>query len=482
MIRTIVLLLASTLTLTANASANDSGQQTWLGFFSYEGRQIRAEITINDFSSENPGFMHLPDIGLVYVPVIQATLEDGHVELITGLGQATGSLAENGATLKLNFVQAPGQPELVLIKNNPAFDKFRVPRLDQNLEPVRQYAYKKPELMDDGWATGAANDLNISRPDIEKLVTRILKAEEGLINTLLIARGGKLILDEYFYGHDRDQIHTIQSITKSVTSLIFGGVMQSHKIDIGSTIHGLFPEHKNKRWIVDKYDISIEQLLTMSAGLDWNEELPYTDPRNSNTAMNASPSWVGYVLDRPRLTEAGINSSYTSGLSILLGEVLHKITGNYVDEIARSGLFADLGIDEFSWTGHADGTKHTGGGLSLRARDLAKLGQLVLDEGRWQGRQLLPAEWINASTIRQLPLKGDINNPGVGYGYQWWIMNFETDRPFHCIAGLGYGGQFLGIFPELDLVLVMNAEEFVPGPNYDMSRIVTSVLKAVDLE
>jgi CubicO group peptidase (beta-lactamase class C family) len=124
---------------------------------------------------------------------------------------------------------------------------------------------------------------------------------------------------------------------------------------------------------------------------------------------------------------------------------------------------------------------HTGGGLSVTARDLTRVGQLVLDQGKWQGQQVVPADWVSAATSRQLPLKEAPDNEQVGYGYQWWLPGgFEQrGQPISCIAGLGYGGQFLGVFPGLDLVITMNALEWVPGPDHDMMRLANSVLDAL---
>ena len=464
------------LALTPSAGA-DALAGTWEGFLSVDGaREVRLEIEIAD--GETAGFVHLRDLGLVNLPIEGVTTRERDVTITTPLWTLSGFLSEDGRMLSVR--RSPDRPFVVTTRDNPAFDRFRVARMSPNGGVETAYAYRTPEG-DAHWPAAAAGSVGLTETVLESTVARVLRGEEGRIDALLVARNGKLVLEEYFHGTGADSLHTIQSITKSVTSLLFGLVQDGHDLDTSSTIHHLFPEHADKRWIAEKYDITVGQLLTMSAGIDWNEQLPYTDPRNSNTAMNASSSWVGYVLDRGRADSAGESASYTSGLSILLGAVIHKVTGRYVDDLARDTLFRDLGVEEFAWAAHADGTRHTGGGLSLRTRDLAKMGQLVLNGGVWKEQRIVDESWVEASVKRQLPLEGDPDNPRRGYGYQWWIMSFERNgRPEHCIAGLGYGGQFLGIFPDLDLLIVMNAGEFVPGDRYDMGRMVTSVLEAVE--
>jgi CubicO group peptidase (beta-lactamase class C family) len=248
----------------------------------------------------------------------------------------------------------------------------------------------------------------------------------------------------------------------------------------------LFPERQGRRWIDEQYNITLWHVLTMSANIDWNELVPYTDPKNSNIAMNMSDDWIGYVLDRPIAGEPGLISSYTSGLSILLGGVIHNVTGQYVDHYAEKTLFADLGISHYRWFSAPDGTRHTGGGLNLVARDFAKTGQLVLSEGRWQDKQVVPSDWIEESTKLHLPVIGERQSRGmIGYGFQWWHMRFGFgDETADAILASGYGGQMLAIFPQWDLLIVTNGGEYgyveKERPVFSYTRLLESgILQAV---
>ncbi len=296
---------------------------------------------------------------------------------------------------------------------------------------------------------------------------------------MVIAKGGQLVLDEYFYGFTPDRPHSIQSITKSVTSLLVGIAHDQGAIEsLDQRVASFFPEYAAKRWVDEDYPINLRHALTMSAAIDWNERVPYSNPENSNTAMNATGDWIGYVLDRPRAGEPGGSASYTSGLSILLGGVIRNATGQYVDELADETLFRQLDVAGYHWLGAPDGTRHTGGGLHITARNLAKMGQLVLNRGTWHGEQVVSAEWIDESTRCHLPLAGAEDDATVGYGYQWWHSNFTgpDETPVPHIAGYGYGGQYLLILPTLDAVVVFNAGEYGDTAVFNPNRAMEEYL------
>lgn len=464
----------------------------WQGFIpeAIGHLDMRIEIHIDSAPEPPTGTIHVADAGLVHMPISAIEVDDDAVELTTRLGVLVGVVAGDGSTMTLpvpsltgassqRFELAAGTPAIELTRDIEGFMRFDVPRL----EAGAAYSYAVPAERRDGWCIADAKARSVSMGRLEEVVQGIIDGNEGRIEALVVARDGELILDEYFFGAQVDRPHTVQSVTKSITTLILGSVLSEHGVDVHAPVYTFFPHYSESSWVKQKYDRTIWHLLTMSAAVDWNEELPYTDPENSNTAMNASPSWVGYVLDRPLAGTPGLVSSYTSGFSILLGEILHRVAGKYVDEVGQEGLFESVGVSDFVWSRHADGTRHTGGGLWLTARDLAKFGQLVLDRGTWRGEQVVPASWVADSVKRQLPLSGAQDNDDIGYGYQWWLMPFERlGKPVPCVAGLGYGGQFLGVFPSLDLVVVLNAGEFVPAPDtsYDMNRLVGAILDSIE--
>jgi CubicO group peptidase (beta-lactamase class C family) len=204
----------------------------------------------------------------------------------------------------------------------------------------------------------------------------------------------------------------------------------------------------------------------MTAGLAWDEwTLPYTDARNDHVAMNASADPVRYVLERPMAATPGQKFVYNSGVAIMLGEIVHKASGLGADEFAQRHLFGPLEISRFLWLRYPNGVVQTGGGLWLRPRDMAKIGWLCADGGRWRGKHIVSAEWIADSTKQHAPDRS--------YGYQWWLGALAAgDRKFNAYGAQGRGGQFIIVLPELKMVAVFTGwnEGALGEQPYDMLR------------
>jgi len=191
----------------------------------------------------------------------------------------------------------------------------------------------------------------------------------------------------------------------------------------------------------------------MSQGLAWNEDLPYSDPNNSEEQMDNAPDPVRYTLSRPVETPTGQVFNYSGGSAVIISRLLHKATGQTLDALARVELFEPLGITDFEWRPIATGEPSPASGLRLRPRDTVKLGQLVLNHGAWHGKQVVPADWIEAATTPH------INAQQLWfYGYQFWLgRSLAHGREVEWALGLGYGGQRLFIVPALDLVVLVHA-------------------------
>ncbi len=188
--------------------------------------------------------------------------------------------------------------------------------------------------------------------------------------------------------------HDLKSITKSVTSLLVGiGVDRGWIADINTPVFTYFPDHSDTQ-SPEKDRITLEHLLTMSAGLAWNESLPWSDPANNERQMDDTVDPYRYALERPVVTQPGRVYNYCGAAPILLQGVLQRTSGKPLDELAREALLEPLSITDVEWTRFPSGDVRGHGGLRLRPRDLAKLGQLVLDRGMWQGKQIILADWI----------------------------------------------------------------------------------------
>jgi CubicO group peptidase (beta-lactamase class C family) len=195
-------------------------------------------------------------------------------------------------------------------------------------------------------------------------------------------------------------------------------------------------------------------VLTMTTGIRWDEfTATYTDLKNNCAQMEASADWVQYVLDQPMATEPGTAFVYNSGATELLSYLLRKATGKDVADYAREHLFGPLGIRSFAWKHTPRGLADTEGGLYLDPRDLAKLGYLYLHEGRWEGRQIVPAEWVRQSTRWLVDTGWHV----PGYGFKWWVLSRPAEGSYGAYAAIGYGGQYLIVVPQLDLIAVFTA-------------------------
>jgi CubicO group peptidase (beta-lactamase class C family) len=191
-------------------------------------------------------------------------------------------------------------------------------------------------------------------------------------------------------------------------------------------------------------------MLSMSTGLYWDEwTYPYYDSRNTHVAMNRSSDQLRFVMEQPVVASPGATFLYNSGVSIALGAIVGKVSGMAVGAFAEEYLFGPLGITDYFWWTYPNGTAQTGGGLALRPRDMAKFGLLYLRGGNWNGTQVVSEAWVRESTRQQVP--------DQEYGYQWWLHEFTVgDRSLDCFAAHGRGGQFIFVFPDIDLVAVFN--------------------------
>ena len=221
---------------------------------------------------------------------------------------------------------------------------------------------------------------------------------EHNVHAVLIERDGRLIYEEYFSGKDerrgqplgvvtftRDTLHDLRSVTKSVISALVGIANASGAISsLDAPLLNYFPEYSDLQ-VPERRRITIRHALGMSAGLEWNEDLPYTDPNNDEIVMDRSPDPVRYVLSRPIVAAPGSTWRYSGGTTEVLGAILQRATKQSLTAYARTALFAPLGITKFEWIGSRE-VPSAASGLRLRPRDLAKFGSLYLHDGQWNGR------------------------------------------------------------------------------------------------
>lgn len=350
------------------------------------------------------------------------------------------------------------------------------------------------------WPVSTPENEGFDPAAIDALVADMKAGKYGLVDHFLLIRHGRVVADHHFehdyekissehnpkddqYDYDhpawhpyyRDtKLHTLQSVTKSITSVAVGIAIDKGHIPDGleTPAMSFFEDYKLDLSDARKKSMTLEDLLTMRSGIRWNEMISYDDERNSCIQLEASDNWIQFVLDQPMREEPGTLFDYNSGVSVLLGKIVRVATGQRIDAYAKENLFKPIGINEFYWKTTPDGEIDTEGGLYLTAHDLARVAYLMLRGGNWNGQQIVSKEWVQKSTNPVVPdLRPNNGRPDDGYGYQWWVPEHENGKT-KIFCGSGYGGQFPVIVPEHDLVIVFNAWNIHGNPKLFTQRAV----------
>lgn len=275
----------------------------------------------------------------------------------------------------------------------------------------------------------------------------------------------------------RGDLHSLQSVTKTVTSVVIGVATTRNEFpSLDTPVLKFFDESKVANVDERKRRMTLRHLLTMTAGIAWNEYLPYNDPNNTGSVMEASPDWVAYVIDRPMSDEPGSRFNYNSGATELLAHIFRVATGQDIEEYAARHLFAPLGIRNFFWKRTPWGLADTEGGLYLERHDLAKIVALFHQKGAWQGQQIVSPEWVKASLAPSVTVS---EKAGVKYGYKWWLYPYSKDDPRLAFGGSGFGGQIPLVLPDYDIVVVFTAWNIIGVKHLAHREVIDRVLAAV---
>ena len=341
-----------------------------------------------------------------------------------------------------------------------------------------QYTYQPPENINDGFDVGSLDEVNIDPALIEKAVNDINRGKYKEVHSMLIFRDGKLVFEEYFNGYKyrwdgvnyngdwviwtRSTVHVMQSVTKSITSTCIGIAIDNGFIEsVNQSIFDYLPEHQHLN-TDGKDKITIEHLLTMTSGLEWDEwgaPLSSTDNDIIGLWFNCDDQ-IACILERPLVHEPGTSFTYSGGNMIVLGEIIRNATEMDIDEFSRKYLFEPLEIDSSIWTvRYPNGVIEAAGSLEITPRDMAKIGVTFLNKGVWNGKQIISEQWVEKSATT-FPGNTRINIPGtdkkdVGYSYSWWTKQYsESGKEIHIFYAGGWGGQNIFVFPDLNTVVV----------------------------
>jgi len=364
------------------------------------------------------------------------------------------------------------------------------------------------------WPTATPASMGVNAAVLDSLDQEISAGRYGYVDRMLVIRGGRAIADKRYtqdydriYGdssrvrnalvlHDptgsynyfnpwwhpfyrRGDLHTLQSVTKTITSVVVGVARQRGEFpSLDTPVLTFFDTTKVKAIDARKRRLTIRHLLTMTGGFAWNENLPYIDPNNTTIQLEGAYDWEQFTIDQPMAREPGAQFNYNSGETILLSHIFKRATGLDVEEYAARHLFAPLGITRWFWKRTPSGLVDTEGGLYLEATDLARIWYLFLRGGSWEGRQVVSAEWVKESTAPAVSV-GPAPTASR-YGFKWWLIPDVAPSVKMVWAGSGFGGQLPYVLPELDLVVVFNGWSILPGtPGIPQRRILARLANAV---
>jgi CubicO group peptidase (beta-lactamase class C family) len=295
----------------------------------------------------------------------------------------------------------------------------------------------------DGW--------QVSSPEAQGMNSALLAAmlqtmadQDMNIHSALVIRNGYLVLEAYNYPYTANDLHTVYSVTKSFTSALFGIALDQGYIGgVDEPMLDYFPDRTIANLDDAKQSITLENLLTMSPGFDWPGGMD--EPLLGD--MMITDDWIGYMLDRPMRSEPGNFFTYNSAVSSLIAAIVAEATGQPLLDFAQTNLFDPLGIHSVEWATDPQGHYLGGFGLQLTPRDMAKFGYLYLNNGQWNGEQIISSDWVATSTQQHIAARPLSD----GYGYQWWV-----DVRGYYMA-LGYGGQHIIVDPAHNLVIVFTS-------------------------
>ncbi|MEP7373956.1 MAG: serine hydrolase [Chitinophagaceae bacterium] len=359
------------------------------------------------------------------------------------------------------------------------------------------------------WPLATPSSQSMNADSLKSFDDAIASGKYGNVDGMIVTRNGQLIYQK-IYQHDYDKIyrdsagsksglnphnpggpynyynpwwhpyyrrgelHSLQSVTKTITSVIIGVATTRKEFpDLSATVLSFFDTTLVKNIDDRKRRMTIRHLLTMTAGFEWDEGLHYSDPGNDCSVMEASFDWIQYVINKPMALEPGQSFRYNSGASELLSYIFRKATGKDIEEYASQYLFSPLGISQYFWKRTPTGLADTEGGLYLAATDLAKIYYLFLKEGNWNGKQLVTREWVKASVSPAIAVR-----PGVKYGYKWWLFEYGNDNSKYAWTGSGFGGQWPIIIPEYDIVAVFTGWNITGG--YPSLRVTEAIRRLVN--
>ncbi|MEO5647965.1 MAG: alpha/beta fold hydrolase [Chitinophagaceae bacterium] len=383
--------------------------------------------------------------------------------------------AKKRPNLKYEIIRNSGhhiarfQPDTVVHAIRHMVQQFQMKKLKQAATP-----YKKPAKLNDGIQTATLKDVGIDEKIIGAMNDSIVNGNYPNIHSVLILRNNKLVYENYFPGtdeirgigdagfkeHHRDSLHDIRSVNKSVVgAAVLIAIAQDKIKSVDQPVFDFFPEYAGYETGL-KQQITIKHLLNMTAGLEWDEDK--SDTTNDERRMNNSPDAIDFVLRQPVVDTPGKKYNYSGGYTQLLAGIIEKATGMPIDKFTDLYLFKPLGIEKYTWHKIRDGKPAAASGLRMRSRDMAKFGLLFINNGKWKGKQIIPAQLVEQTMSSQVSTPySDSVAPHIGYSNQFWIpTEIMKGKQVTWVQAQGNGGQIIIMDKLNNLVAVITAGNY----------------------
>jgi CubicO group peptidase (beta-lactamase class C family) len=338
-------------------------------------------------------------------------------------------------------------------------------------------------------------------PDMEARLDKLIADKRAWkLHGVVVVRNGRLVMERYFGDEDTargqglgpvtftaDTLHDMRSVSKGVVGLLYGIALEQGRVPPPQApLFDSFPEYADLRGAQGRDRLTLHHVLTMTMGTDWDEtSIPYSDPANSEIAMDRAPDRFRYILERRVVEEPGRRWTYCGGATALLARIIEKGTGKPLHAFAREALFDPLALGPTEWLADAKGIPYAASGLRMTPRDLARIGMTMIDRGMAAGRPVIPAGWLARCTTQHVSVD-ELRR----YGYQWYMGDFAFGPPAGWAPGrlerwwgaFGEGGQRLFLLPRLELAVAITAgnylmdDQWVP-PTRVMREVVLASLR-----
>jgi CubicO group peptidase (beta-lactamase class C family) len=416
-----------------------------------------------------------------------------HLELagITVKLFAANSTDAKGRLLAEGKYDAANEVMSIYFSNRGGTYDFRRVEANQSSDfyprsrPTVPYVYTPPLAFDDGWQPASLEDVGISRAGIQKFIQMIIDTQIDSVSSqevhgVLIARHGKLVLEEYFHGEHREKPHESRSAAKSLTATLVGASIKAGMpIDVSSPVYqvmngGTFPADLDPR----RKALTIENLLTQSSGLDCDDGDSNSPGNESNMLdQTGQPDYYKYTLALNMIRNPGEKAVYCSVQPNLLGGVLQRASGQSLPVLFQNLIAEPLQIKRYYMPLTPMGDAYMAGGVRLLPRDFMKLGQLLMNGGTWNGRKVLTPEWSRRA------ISHHVNIGTRKYGYLWWLEDYPyKGRTVRAFFADGNGGQIVMAIPELDLVMAFYGGNYNDSGSNTARRVYVPqyILPAID--